>query len=77
MKIKYPTRCQIIDVFDAVIGGLQCKTPEDSKPHIGKYGLAEEIDNEVKITLDDGNITYGYDCWWIPVKNKEKTNEKS
>jgi len=74
MKIKYPTRCQIIDVFDGG-GGIDSegrdwhfKTPEISKKHIGKLGLAELIKNgNVKITLDDGNIIYGYECWWIPI----------
>lgn len=68
MRIKYPVRCQIIDIFDAVIGGLQCRTPKESKPHIGKYGLAEEVDDRVRIILDDGNIIYGNECWWMLAK---------
>jgi len=42
MKIKYPTKCQIVDVFYSVIDGLECRTPEVSKPHfivIFVYGL--------------------------------------
>ena len=83
MKIKYPTRCQIVDVFDR--GGRldskgrhwQYKTPEESKPHIGKFGLVEkyfakEYGDTVRITLDDGNIIYGYECWWIPIRDKKK-----
>jgi hypothetical protein len=44
-------------------------TPEESIPHIGKEGVADKEDNEwiVKITLDDGHIIYGYECWWIPL----------
>jgi hypothetical protein len=68
MEITYPTRCQIIDVFDVVMCNFQLKTPKGSKLHIGKYGLAEEIDGEVKITLDDGKILYGYEFWWIPIE---------
>lgn len=65
MKIKYPTRCQIVDV-----GNVSWRrTPERSKPHIGKFGIAEEInDSLIKITLDDGNILWGNECWWIPIK---------
>ncbi len=72
MTIEYPVRCQIIDVFDVVVGNFQYKTPEVSKPHIGKYGLAEEIEGKVKITLDDGNIIYGYECWWMPIKGGDR-----
>jgi hypothetical protein len=68
MKIKYPVRCQIVDVFGGSMGNLEINTPEVSKPHIGKFGLAERISSSVvKITLDDGNMLYGYECWWIPV----------
>ena len=37
-------------------------------PHIGKEGLAEEVDENVRITLDDGTILWGYDCWWEAIK---------
>ncbi len=67
--MEYPVRCKIIDVtgvevFEGIIGN----TPEVSKPHIGKTGLAEKVGGKVKITLDDGNILYGHECWWEPLK---------
>ena len=67
----YPVRCIIVDVAGTVIDpehpDIVAVTPEKSKSHIGKHGLAESEDGwTVKITLDDGNIIYGYECWWIP-----------
>lgn len=70
--IKYPTRCKIIDVTgEEVFPGVEGNTPDVSKPHVGKEGLAEEHPNGVKITLDDGSILMGYECWWTPIKEEE------
>ena len=71
MKINYPTRCRIIDVDGEEFSpGIIRKTPDVSKPHIGKYGLAEKIDIlNVRITLDDGTVLFGYECWWEPLIN--------
>ena len=70
--MNYPIRCQIVDPMGATvnIGGedFQSKTPPKSIPHIGKKGLAERVRGDVRITLDDGNIIYGYECWWIPIE---------
>ena len=70
MKIKYPTRCEIIDVTGVeVFPGILGNVPDVSKQHIGKKGLAEKINElDVRITLDDGTIIYGYECWWKPIK---------
>lgn len=56
MTITYPTRCKIVDV-----------TSKEIKAHVGKEGLAEKKENSVHITLDDGSILWGYECWWIPL----------
>ena len=65
--IKYPTRCEIIDVTGIeVLPGREGRTPDESKPHIGKEGLAERVGDDVRITLDDGCIIYGHECWWEP-----------
>lgn len=75
-EIQYPTRCRIIDVTgQEVLPGIEGKTPAISKRHVGKEGLAELMkDENVRITLDDGNIIYGYDCWWEPLTtSKEDT----
>jgi len=66
--MKYPVRCRIMDVTgQEVFPGIIGNTPDISKPHIGKSGLAEKLDDgNVRITLDDGNIIFGYDCWWEP-----------
>ena len=70
--MEYPTRCQIVDVTGKeVFPNMFGVTPDDSKPYIGKKGLAEMFDGQVKITLDDGNILYGYECWWRPIKEGE------
>ena len=66
--MKYPLRCKIRDVTDIeVFPGIIGRTPDISKPHVGKQGLAEKIDGTVRITLDDGNVIYGHECWWTPV----------
>ena len=68
-EITYPTRCEIIDVTGIeVLPGIEGKTPDVSKSHIGKKGTAELVgEMDVKITLDDGAIIHGYDCWWTPI----------
>jgi len=67
--VTYPCRCRIVDADGAPIApGLQARTPEGSRPHVGKEGLAEDLgDWLIRITLDDGTILYGCDCWWVPV----------
>jgi hypothetical protein len=50
------------------------KTPDVSKPHIGKHGLAIIEDYKVTINLDDGNVIYGYECWWMPEDEWEEAN---
>ena len=64
----YPVRCRIIDVEGREIyPGFTGRTPEVSKPYIVKEGIAEDIDGLVRITLDNGNIIMGYECWWEPI----------
>ena len=75
MDIQYPTRCRIIDVTGVKqrFGKKEytLNTPDKSKPHIDKEGLAEKVDSlNVKITLDDGTVLMGYECWWIPISPK-------
>lgn len=70
MKVEYPTRCEIIDVTGLNhpnFPNYRMNTPEKSKPYIGEHGLAERVDGDVRITLDNGNILYGYECWWKPI----------
>jgi len=67
--IKYPTRCKIIDVTGQEWHGFTANTPEQSKPHIGKEGIARRSCHGVTITLDDGSIIHGYDCWWEPLND--------
>ncbi len=71
--MKYPTRCEIIDVTGREQFGLKRRTPDKSKPYIGQTGLAERAEpgSRVKITLDSGEIIYGDECWWRPLKNAE------
>ena len=66
-KLLYQVRCRIIDVDGIQQGRFVLKTPDESRPHIGKLGTAFKEDWTVKITLDDGTILYGYECWWEPV----------
>jgi hypothetical protein len=70
MQIEYPVRCRIIDVTDQeIFPGIIGRTPDISISHIGKEGLAEEIEDLIiRITLDDGSIIYGYECWWEPIE---------
>lgn len=77
--LKYPVRCEIVDAEAG--GGWKdhgMKTPEVSRPHIGKHGTARVIECEesifgerVEITLDDGNIIYGDECWWVRIPPEE------
>ena len=61
-----------VEVFPGVIGA----DPAVAKPNIGKLGWCEE-DAEVpgmpgylnpRITLDDGTVIWGYQCWWKPIE---------
>ena len=79
-EIEYPTRCKIVDPEAArieIIPGYFAKAPEVSKPHIGKEGLAELMDDgTVRVTLDDGNVLLGSQCWWARVSPEaEKTDD--
>lgn len=78
--MPYPTRCRILDVTGEPSGfcpEIERRTPKVSKPHIGKEGLAEEVGEfcpgikNVRITLDDGTILWGHDCWWEPIEAAE------
>ena len=74
--IEYPTRCRVMDIegqsfYDT---GLTMRTPPESRPHVGKEGLAELLPFEdapdetyVRLTLDDGTVLHGWDCWWEPL----------
>ncbi|KKM62245.1 hypothetical protein LCGC14_1466570 [marine sediment metagenome] len=63
----YPTRCRIIDVAGEVWNGIRIRTPAASRPHIGKEGTAALDGGCVRVTLDDGTVLMGYDCWWEPI----------
>jgi len=66
--MKYPTPCEIIDVDGReVFPGVMGRTPEVSRPHIGKHGLAEAFGPKVRVTLDDGTVLWGHECWWVPL----------
>jgi len=78
MAIEYPTRCKIINVTGIdVFPGIEGRTPDESKPHIGKEGLAERVGEGVRLTLDDGNVLAGYECWWEPMPPKEAEDVNS
>jgi DNA polymerase III sliding clamp (beta) subunit (PCNA family) len=69
---KYPVRCQVIDPTGHVVKqtkfkvDLVAKCPTEAKPHVGKTGRATLLKNgDVKIKLDDGQVLYGYECWWV------------
>ncbi len=81
--MKYPVRCKIVDVtgLKRTMGGkdFTLTTPEISKLHIGKEGFAKKDENGfVRIKLDDGNILWGHECWWVPINTKPKSlNEEA
>lgn len=70
MAVSYPTRCKIVDVTGQEKYGVALRTPDESKPHIGKVGIARLVDAHggqlVMITLDDGTVIGGHECWWEP-----------
>ena len=63
-------RCRIVDAGAAghTIGPYKARTPTKSVPHIGKKGWAEPDGKTVTITLDDGTILKGYQCWWEEIR---------
>ena len=67
--MKYPQRCQIVDVTGREMPGtsLPIRTPDVSRPHIGKEGTAELLGDSVRVTLDDGTVLRGSECWWEPL----------
>jgi hypothetical protein len=68
VSIEYPTRCRIIDVTGQTFFGLPIRTPDTSRPHVGKEGTAyEDEEHGVRLELDDGTVLYGYQCWWEAV----------
>ena len=65
---KYPTRCMIVDPHGAPVLGFTTSTPAKSVPHLGQRGTAElKPPDDVRITLDDGTILWGYECWWVAI----------
>lgn len=70
--IKYPVRCRIIDIageiLDPMYPDIVTATPKVSQPHMGEEGLAEWVDNNVRITFSDGSVLWGYECWWTPIE---------
>lgn len=70
--MKYPVRCRIVDAAGVEMApGVFARTPDISMEHIGKEGTAEEVGRRVRITLDDGNILYGEECWWKAIGTVE------
>lgn len=65
-------RCVIVDPKGTPIPGspFVAVSPPASLPHIGKFGWAELYDDnhQVRITLDDGTVIMGSDCWWEQVR---------
>ena len=63
-----PIRCVIVNLDgEPFRDGFVKRTPEVSRPHVGKEGLAEATSEGLRITLDDGTILWGYECWWTPL----------
>jgi hypothetical protein len=64
-----PIRCEIVDVEGQDLGhGMVARTPEISRPHIGKLGYAHRVEDTYRIELDDGTVLWGYQCWWNRVE---------
>lgn len=82
----YPLRCKIVDIagepIDPLNPDIVAATPAVSKPYVGEEGLAELLfdleediwgEGLVRITLDSGNVIWGYECWWIPIEEKNES----
>ena len=67
MKITYPTKCEIVDATGIELEIGTARNPEQAIPHIGKTGIAEKINGQVSIKLEDGTKLMGYECWWAPI----------
>lgn len=79
--MKYPTRCRIVDVDGTGyrVGPYTAATPGVSKPHTGKEGWAEKAveDDGVTITLDDGTVLCGSECWWEPLNEDKEDGQRN
>lgn len=42
--------------------------PADVSPMLNEFGV-----NNPKITLDDGKVVWGCECWWGPEKKMQET----
>jgi hypothetical protein len=54
-----------------ILPGIVAADPEAAKPYFEKLGWCDEqaFSPELgrpnpKITLDDGSVLWGYECWW-------------
>jgi hypothetical protein len=58
-------RARIIDPKGKeLVPGLGAVCPEQALPHIGKEGVVEWTPLGPRITLDDGTVLMGSECWW-------------
>lgn len=68
-------RVRIVEAAGTALpGGLMAADPPAAQPHFEKLGWCIDAPCEAlggrgnpKITLDDGSVLWGYQCWWEPV----------
>ncbi len=62
----FPMRCQIVE------GNPYDGPPrsEDGSPYIGEFGVVDMVDGKEVVTLDNGTVVDGSQCWWAPVAPK-------
>jgi hypothetical protein len=60
------------------VPGVVAADPATAVPNFGKYGWCEMNafcpalgEENPKITLDDGTVIWGYQCWWQPIMRSQ------
>jgi len=54
------------------LGGLTAADPEKAQQHFDEFGWCEpnakyeSSYTNPRITLDDGTVIWGFECWWTP-----------
>ena len=73
MDFKVGDRVIIVKAEGSVIGKAKLPLRDPYPEYIGKRGNITAIDGEDGmpcITLDNGTILFGYECWWQKENNE-------
>lgn len=79
-----PVRVKVVSAAGVeVLPGVIGADPEKAQPHLEKLGwMVEEVHPQLgrknpKITLDDGSIIWGCECWWTYANADDRPKSRS